>query len=85
MIYQMPNGKIIEMSVEQYLDMTDDDFQDLMANNYGDDVEDPWFGSVLTSTKSIPDIPEIEDLTQISFEDKIRPTDLDLPDIVSED
>jgi hypothetical protein len=80
----MPNGKIIEMSVEQYLDMTDDDFQDLMANNYGEEVEDPWFGSVLTSTKSYPDIPEIEDLTQISFEDKIKPTDLDLPDIVEE-
>jgi hypothetical protein len=84
MIYQMPNGKIIEMSVEQYLDMTDDDFQDLMANNYGEEVEDPWFGSVLTSTKSYPDIPEIEDLTQISFEDKIKPTDLDLPDTVEE-
>lgn len=84
MIYQMPNGKIIEMSTEQFCDMTDDDFQDLMANNYGEEVEDPWFGSVLTSTKSYPDIPEIEDLTQISFEDKIKPTDLDLPDIVEE-
>jgi hypothetical protein len=80
----MPNGKIIEMSTEQFCDMTDDDFQDLMANNYGEEVEDPWFGSVLTSTKSYPDIPEIEDLTQISFEDKIKPTDLDLPDIVEE-
>lgn len=84
MIYQMPNGKIIEMSVEQYLDMTDDDFQDLMANNYGEEVEDPWFGSVLTSTKSYPDVPDIEDLTQLSFEDKIKPTDLDLPDIVED-
>lgn len=84
MIYQMPNGKIIEMSTEQFCDMTDDDFQDLMANNYGEEVEDPWFGSVLTSTKSYPDIPEIEDLTQLSFEDKIKPTDLDLPDIVED-
>jgi hypothetical protein len=80
----MPNGKIIEMSTEQFCDMTDDDFQDLMANNYGEEVEDPWFGSVLTSTKSYPDIPEIEDLTQLSFEDKIKPTDLDLPDIVED-
>lgn len=84
MIYQMPNGKIIEMSTEQFCDMTDDDFQDLMANNYGDEVEDPWFGSVLTSTKSYPDIPDIEDLTQLSFEDKIKPTDLDLPDIAED-
>jgi hypothetical protein len=84
MIYQMPNGKIIEMSTEQFCDMTDDDFQDLMANNYGEEVEDPWFGSVLTSTKSYPDIPDIEDLTQLSFEDKIKPTDLDLPDIVED-
>jgi hypothetical protein len=80
----MPNGKIIEMSTEQFCDMTDDDFQDLMANNYGEEVEDPWFGSVLTSTKSYPDIPDIEDLTQLSFEDKIKPTDLDLPDIVED-
>ena len=29
MILQLPNGRIIEISVEQYLDMTDQDIQDL--------------------------------------------------------
>ena len=29
MIYQLPNGRIIEMTLEQYLDLTDDELKDL--------------------------------------------------------
>ena len=38
MLYQLRNGKVIEMSVEQYLDCTDEDLQYLMCLNAGDVV-----------------------------------------------
>lgn len=82
MLYQLPNGRTIEMSVEQYLDMTDDDFEYLIAHNFGDELEDPFFGSVLTKPAS-PDVfvePTIVDLTQITDLEKLDP-DLDLPDL----
>lgn len=80
MLYQLPNGRTIEMSVEQYLDMTDDDFEYLIAHNYGDELEDPFFGSVLTKPGSpdyIPD-PVIVDLTQITDLEKLGNPDLDI-------
>lgn len=82
MLYQLPNGRTIEMSVEQYLDMTDDDFEYLMAHNFGDELEDPWFGSVLSKPGSSTDFivePTITDLTQISDIEKLGDPDLDMP------
>jgi hypothetical protein len=35
MIYQLPNGKIINISIEQFLLMTDEDEQELIACNFG--------------------------------------------------
>ena len=31
MLYQLPNGKVIHLTVEQYLDLTDLDIQHLIA------------------------------------------------------
>lgn len=80
MLYQLPNGRTIEMSVEQYLDMTDDDFEYLIAHNYGDELENPWFGSVLTKPASADPIYEepYVDLTQITDREKLVAPDLDL-------
>ena len=84
MLYQLPNGRAIEMSTEQFCEMTDDDFEYLVANNFGEEVEDPFFGSALTSGKSsildkFPDIPAevIKDLTQISDQEKLLNPDID--------
>lgn len=80
MLYQLPNGRTIEMSVEQYLDMTDDDFEYLIAHNFGDELEDPWFGSVLTKPAPGDSFvePPITDLTQITDIEKLASPDLDL-------
>jgi hypothetical protein len=78
-LYQLPNGRTIELSVEQYLDMTDDDFEYLIAQNYGDELEDPWFGSVLHKPP-FPDShvePTITDLTDITDLEKLTNPDLD--------
>ncbi len=85
MLYQLPNGRVIEMSTEQFCDMTDEDFEYLIANNFGEEVEDPFFGSVLTSGKSrtsiddFPDIPAevLKDLTQITDQEKLLNPDID--------
>lgn len=86
MLYQLPNGRVIEISTEQYFEMSDEELEYLIAYNYGDTLEDPWFGSVITS-KSIPqpdDTPEVlPDLTDIPQIDKL--TDLDIDYNYSED
>jgi len=81
MLYQLPNGKVIEISTEQYVEMSDEELEYLIAYNYGDALEDPWFGSVLNKrdttvySEEPPDI--LPDLTNISNEDKITYTDID--------
>jgi len=39
MIYQLPNGKIINISIETYLRMTDEDFKNLSESNIGYSLE----------------------------------------------
>lgn len=57
MLYSLPNGKVIEISVEQYLDMEDEEFEYLLSINYGEPIEDPFFGSILESKSK----PQVED------------------------
>lgn len=54
MLYQLPNGRVIRISVEQYLDLTDDDIAYLCnpANNIGAHVNSLWTGSILKRKKS---------------------------------
>ena len=47
MLYSLPNGKVIEISLEQYLELSDDDLNFLISINYGEEVNNPWFGSIL--------------------------------------
>ena len=52
MIINLPNGKSVEVSLEVYLRMTDDDFEYLMCLNYGDEVYNPFVASVLVHGES---------------------------------
>ena len=47
MLYQLPNGKVIHLSVEEYLALTDLDIQFLMSIDYGDHIIDPFLGSAV--------------------------------------
>jgi hypothetical protein len=78
MLYQLPNGKVIEISTEQYLEMSDEDFEYLMAYNHGDPVENPWHGSILSKHDKLIEedvLPELPDLNVI---DKLSDLDADL-------
>ena len=79
MLYQLPNGKVIEISTEQFVEMTDEELEYLIAYNYGDALEDPWFGSILTKNGPPADIEEeiTPEITDISRDEKYLDLDLD--------
>lgn len=74
MQYQLPNGRVVHLSVEQFLDLSDQDIQDLIACNAGDFITSPFYGSAINKRKkkvveddeqhdeSIDFIPEEEDI-----------------------
>lgn len=79
MLYQLPNGKVIEISTEQFVEMSDEELEYLIAYNYGDVVENPWHSSVLNNHRIIDDDLEIPpDLTDVSEIDKIIDLDADI-------
>jgi hypothetical protein len=50
MYYQLPSGKVVKMSLEEYLELTDADVQFLMSIDYGDHIIDPFHGSAVEKT-----------------------------------
>lgn len=74
MLYQLPNGKVIKISFEDFLAMTDDDIQFCISKNYGEVVHSPWFDSQLVKGKKEKQTENEEDNT-IDFE-----PELDEPD-----
>jgi len=57
MIIQLPNGRIIECSLEQYLSLTDEEYKDLngLSSAYTKEVGNPFYNSF---AKTPPDIQE---------------------------
>ena len=49
MLYQLPNGKVVNLSIEDFLDLTDEDIQYLMSLDYGEHIRDPFKGSAVES------------------------------------
>jgi hypothetical protein len=47
MMFQLPTGKVIYLSVEEYLSLSDEDIQGLIAGNLGDYPTSYWEGSVI--------------------------------------
>lgn len=63
MNYQLPNGKVIYISVEEYLSMTDEDIQYFIASDFGETVINPFSGSAVDTKKKAFKKPEEENLT----------------------
>jgi len=51
MLYQLPNGKVIHLSVEEYLNLTDEDIQYLMSIDYGEHIRDPFIDSAIDNNR----------------------------------
>ena len=51
MLYQLPTGKVISITVEQFIELTDEDIQALIGMNYGESIHSPWYESKLIEKK----------------------------------
>ena len=47
MLYQLPNGKVIYITIEQFLELTDEDIQYMMSINHGDYASNPFTDSAV--------------------------------------
>lgn len=80
MIIQLPNGRIIECSVEQYLSLSDDEINDLngLGGVYTKEVGNPFYNQFSgTQEKELDEDPEriIEDsrsLDEIDSSEKLE-------------
>ena len=87
MLYQLPNGRVINITVEQYLSMSDSEIQYLLCANAGEAIHNPFTSSALdeNSTEKQKEydfsfhIDDEEEVKEISLED-LSPDDLDMLD-----
>ena len=56
MLYQLPNGRTVYMSLEEYLDLTDEDIQFYVSTGQGAEPTNPFFGSCIK--KPLRDVEE---------------------------
>lgn len=70
MQYQLPNGKVVQMTVDQFLDLTDEDIQYLMSINFGEYINSPWVGSVLAKRRPKKEESDIDPGIDYSPEDE---------------
>jgi hypothetical protein len=75
MLYQLPNGKVIQLTIEEYLALTDLDIQYLMSLDYGEHITDPFLGSAVEKNSK----------SKFIDTDFLPLEDYDLNDIPSED
>lgn len=76
MIYQLPNGKIINISIEAYLRMSDEDLRYLDESNFGSSIGDTSPFDVVEDTTE--NIQFVEDYIEDLPEDIEFPDDIDL-------
>lgn len=84
MIYQLPNGKIIRITVEEYLELTDEEITYIVSLDYGESAANPWLGSSLPYNSKRFDVEDYEESSEIG--DSQLPFDdydegLDIPDV----
>tara|TARA_R100001015_G_C4590206_1_gene145782 strand:+ start:505 stop:777 length:273 start_codon:yes stop_codon:yes gene_type:complete len=66
MIYQLPNGRIIEMSLETYLELDDADIRELngLGKEFTSDITNPFHKSIIHKPGKKEDEPEIWDMPE---------------------
>lgn len=74
MLYQLPNGKVVEISLDHYLSMTDSELDEFSRLGLGSVLENPFAGSAL-------------DGKYMAYEDMQEESDIEpeLPDIEMDD
>lgn len=73
MLVNLPSGKVIDMSVEDYLRMGSEGYGYMMSQNMGIEMEDPFFSSILRSKRQVKDDDDDEE----EEEEKDAPSSLE--------
>ena len=72
MLYQLKDGRTIEISIYEFLSATDEELNQLIGTNYGMEINNPNHGSIITkpgrmspdddiyTDQDIPDVPDQE-------------------------
>lgn len=58
MIYQLPSGKCIYLSFDEYLNLTKEDIQYLISTGIGSTPSNPFYGSVIRKPRIVKDDEE---------------------------
>lgn len=85
MLYQLPNGKVIYLSVEQFLELTDQDIQYMMSIDFGDHIVNPFTDSAIIKnqkekTYDFDYLPDDEGIDNIISDDEPFDDIIDLSD-----
>ena len=78
MLYQLPDGRTIEISVNDYLDYSDEELRQLAGSNYGDVLNNPSYGSAIKGKQTIePDdgIYAGKDISEVPNQEKLNDQD----------
>ena len=85
--YQLPSGKVINITVEEFLNLTDLDIQNLTASGLGVYANSPWYNSAIKITdvdkKKI--INKDDDIEYYLDEDDVLIADKNITDIITID
>lgn len=68
MLYQLPNGKVINIAVDDYLNLTDEDIQMLIALNYGEYPSSYWYGSCIETIEIV--VKQTHDTSMYSLDEQ---------------
>jgi hypothetical protein len=76
MLYQLPDGRTIELSINDYLDFSDEEIRGLMAYDAGRMVNDPFFASAAKKPgRPEPEEDKTPDVDKASSAEKLRDQD----------
>lgn len=81
MLFQLPNGRTIELTFDQWLGITDDDIEYLVAHGHGEVITNPFAGSSLQGAKKQKKEKDSDDpppdTISLTAEEKLSDLDLD--------
>ena len=82
MLYQLADGRTVEISLSEYLTCSDEEIEALKATYYGIEINNPQYGSAITkfqriekdeeddySSLDIYDVPEEEKLDNMDYDE----------------
>ena len=81
MLYQLPDGRAIEISIHEYLNCSDEELRNLIGTTYGMEINNPRYGSIITKPGRIePDDGHYrdQDIDQVPQQEKLDDQDYTL-------